>query len=68
MSEQEILNNEGVETLSEVSYSNGNVLGKVIIVGAVVALGITAVLYIKKKRAAKNTVVSEPVVVDEDEM
>lgn len=68
MSENEVLNNEGVETLSEVSYSNGNVLGKVVLTGVIIAAGVATVLYIKKRRAAKSMEMSQPVIVEEEKV
>ena len=68
MSENEVLNNEGVETLSEVSYSNGNVLGKVVLTGVIIAAGVATVLYIKKRRAAKRMEMSQPVIVEEEKV
>lgn len=56
MSGNELMNevNEGVvlDTVGEVT-SNKNVFGKVAIVGAVVAIGVAGVLYIKRRRNKK---------------
>ena len=68
MSENEVLNNEGVETLSEVSNSNGNVLGKVVLAGVIIAAGVATVLYIKKRRSTKRMEMSQPVIVEEEKV
>ncbi len=66
MSEDKLLNEGSVEMLEEVSYSNGNGLSKVIIVGAVIALGVATVVFIKKRKA-KQLADQQPVITEEVE-
>ena len=66
MSENELVNKEGVEVLSEVGYSRGNGISKVVIVGAVIAVGVGTLMYIKNRKAKKaklnETVVEQEIV------
>ena len=50
MNENEILNEEGLETLEEVTQSSGSIVGIMLATGAIAAIGVTAFLYFRKKK------------------
>ena len=55
MSEDKVLSNEGVvETFEKVSYSKGNGLSKVVVVGVIITLGTAAVIFVKRMKAKKG--------------
>lgn len=66
MSEEKLLDNEGtVEILTEGVTSNRSGLSKIVMVGAVMALGVATVIFIKKRRA-KQLAEAELVIVEEE--
>ena len=59
---EEVINEVG----TELSTSNGNVLAKVLVGAVVVAAGVGAFIFLKKKRDSKKCVIAELTVEDEN--